>query len=532
MSVMQPAVIPTPQALAQLARGVETLATPLALRLGPSKGFVINARTRREIELLTDSYTIARRVVSLPGRGHNLGAMMLRKMVLELHEHYGDGAATATVLVRAMLREAMRLIAAGANPALLIRGMHRAADAASAALTAQACPLVGADNLVALATSVTGDPELGEMLGQMFDVMGEHATVIIQDVPRVCLDHDYIRGGKWDGYIPARQLLPEGEVSLVLHNPLFVLSDEDLTTAEQVQPLLELALAEPDRPPLLLLARSIAGAALNMLTANHVRGVLTVGMFVLSSGSTQLQDDLADIAALTGGQLLSALAGTRIHAIRPQHFGRARQVLLAANSLTIAGGAGGAPALQQRSAGVRAQLKRVSRARDSEWDFLRVRLARLSGGIGVLKLGTQTERELEIKKELVGKALRVLESAYDGGLVPGGGVALLDCLPALCRIREVCQHADETFGVVIVEAALKAPFLQIVRNHGEVYPPLALDTVQRLGPGYGFDVLRGDYACMAERHILDCLQVTRGVLEAATSLAAMLITTDTLVFTG
>lgn len=532
MSALHPAVIPTPQALSQLARGVETLATPLALRLGPSKRFVINERTRREIEMLTDSYTIARRVIRLPGRGSNLGAMMLRKMVVELHEHYGDGAATATVMVRAMLQEAIRLIAAGANPTLMTRGMRLAVDAANAALTAQACPLVGEDNLIALATSVTGDPKLGEILGQMFEVMGEHATIIVQDAPRVCLDHDYIRGGKWDGYIPARQLLPEGEVSLVLRNPLLVLADEDLTTTEQVQPLLELVLAEPEKPPVLILARSITGDALNMLTANHVRGVLSVGMFVLSSGSTLLHDDLADIAALTGGQLLSAIAGTSIRAIQPESFGRAHQVLLSANSLTIAGGAGAAPAIQQRIAGVRAELKRVTRARDGAWDFLRVRLARLSGGIGVLKLGTQTEQELEIKKEQVGKALRVLESAYNGGLVPGGGVAFLACLPALCSARERCQHEDETFGMAILEAALKAPFLQIVSNHGEIHPPLALDTVQRAGPGYGFDAQRGDYARMDERHILDCLQVTRGVLEAATSLAAMLITTDTLVFTA
>jgi chaperonin GroEL len=530
MSVAQASVIARPQALALLARGVETLSAPLALTLGPSKGFVINERTRREIELLTDSYTIARRVIRLPGRGSNLGAMMLRSMAVELHNTYGDGVATATVLARAMLREAMHLLAAGANPALLVRGMRLALAAANAALESQARPLAGEDELVALATSVTGDAQLGALLGQMFDVMGEHATVITQDVPKVCLDHDYIKGGKWDGYIPARQLLPEGEVSLVLHHPLIVMADEDLTSVAQVQPLLELALAEPEKAPLLILARSISGDALTMLTANHVRGVLSIGMFVLSSGVTQIPVDLEDMAALTGGQLLSPITGTGLHAIQPQHFGRARQAVLSANSVTIASGAGTPSVVQRRIAGVRAELKRVSRSSDSIWELLRVRLARLTGGIGVLKLGTQTERELEIKKEQVSKALRVLELAYDGGLVPGGGVAFLACLPALESARAACRHEDETYGVAILAAALQAPFLQIVSNHGEVHPPLALDIVQRLGQGYGFDVLRGDYARMDERHILDCLRVTCGVLGAATSLATMLITTDTLVF--
>ena len=160
-----------------------------------------------------------------------------------------------------------------------------------------------------------------------------------------------------------------------------------------------------------------------------------------------------------------------------------------------------------------------------------MRLARLAGGIGVLKLGTHTEQEFEIKKEQAAKALRVLEAAYDGGLVPGGGTALLACLPALEAARASCRHEDEIYGVSLVEAALQAPFLQIVRNHGEIHPPLALDAVQRAGSGYGFDALRGDYAPLAERRILDCLKVTQGALEAATSLAVMLITTDTIIFT-
>jgi len=531
MSTPHPAVVPMPQALKLLARGVDTLATPLALTLGPSKGFVINERTPREIELLTDSYTIARRVIRVPGRGHNLGAMLLRKMAVELHASLGDGVATATVMVQAMLCEALRLIAAGVNPALLTRGMRLAGEAADAALLAQARPLDGEDELVALATSVTGDPQLGTILGQMFDVMGEHATVITQDLPREGLDYEYIKGGKWDGYIPVRQLIPEGMVSLVLQNPLFVLADEDLTSVEQVQPLLELALAQPGRPPLLLVARSISGAALTMLTANHVRGVLTIGMFVLSSGPDQIHDDLEDLAALTGGECLSPVVGTHIGMFQPHHFGRAGQVVLSANSLTIAGGTGAQAAIQQRVARVRAELKHVSRAEDSSWKFLRVRLARLTGGIGVLKLGAATEHELEIKKAQITRTLLVLESAYEGGLVPGGGTAFLACLPAMPGARLVCQQLDETFGLAIVEAALKAPFLQIVCNHGEIHPPLALDTVLRAGPGYGFDALRGDFVRMDERHILDCLATARGVLDAAISTASMLITTDTLVFT-
>ncbi len=530
MTTAQRSLISTPQALALLARGVEALAAPLALTLGPGNGFVLNARSKSECEILTDSSTIARRVIRLPERGSNPGAMMLRKMALELNDRFGDGAATAVVMVRAMLREANRLVAAGANPTLMVRGVKRAVEAALAALAAQARPAAGEEELVALVQGVTGDAALSQILGQMFDTMGEFATIITQEMPRPCLDYEYIRGGKWDGYIPARLLLPEGEAALILHHPLIVLADEDLNSVEQVQPMLELALAQPEKLPLLIIARSITDAALTMLTANHVRGVLTIGMFVLSSGATLIHDDLEDMAALTGGQVLSEITGSLARNVELRHVGRAGQVVLAENSVTIAGACGAPQAVQQRMAEVRAELKQTPRAENSDWDFLRVRLGRLAGGIGVLKLGAYTEQELEIKKEQVRKALRVLEAAYDGGLVPGGGTAFLACVPALRAARAACQRQDETYGVSLVEAALQAPFLQIVRNHGAVHPPLALDMVQRLGSGYGFDALLGDYANMNERHILDCLSVARGALEAAASVATMLMTADTIVF--
>jgi len=257
---------------------------------------------------------------------------------------------------------------------------------------------------------------------------------------------------------------------------------------------------------------------------------LTVGMLVLSSGATLIHEDMQDIAALTGGQVFSQITGSLLRNLHLDSFGRAQQAILTGNGVTIAGGSGSQQAVQQRITQVRAELKQVARGKNSEWDHLHLRLARLTGGIGVLKLGTFTEQEREIKKEQVGKVLRVLEAAYEGGLVPGGGAALLACLPAVGAARTACRHEDETYGVSLLEAALTAPFLQIVCNHGEVHPPLALDTVQRLGPGYGFDALRGDYALMAERHILDCLSITQGVLAAATSVSTMLITTDTIVF--
>ncbi len=532
MMVAEHSLVNSARPLALLYKGVATLAAPLALTLGPAKGVIVNERSRGEAEILSDSSTIARRMVQLPGRGSNMGAMMLRKMVLEMHDRYGDGAAMTAVMARSMLREGIRMTAAGANPVLMMHGVEHAVRVVERALAAQAHPVMDLDEVTSLATAVVGDPELGEVLGQMFDTLGEHATVLTDEAPVAQLDHEYIRGGKWDGYIPSHLLVPEGNAGLILNNPLILLADEELKTLDQVQPALELALADEDKPPLLILARGISDIALATLITNHVRGVLTVGMLVLSSGLLNIHDDLADIAILTGGQVLSDVTGRSAQRMQPEYFGRARRVVLSSNGVVCADGAGDKQAIKQRIAEVRAELKLVSRSHDSNWDTLRVRLARLSGGVGVLKLGAYTDQEREIKKEQVKKALRALEAAYDGGLVPGGGAAFLACIPALCEARDASQHEDERYGVALVEAALKAPFLQIVRNYGKIHPPLALDAVQRLGPGYGFDVLRGDYACMAERRILDSLSVMCGVLNAATSLATMIMTTNTIIFSN
>jgi chaperonin GroEL len=532
MTTAQQSVMYSPRALAVLRRGFDTLAAPLALTLGPTQGVIVNERNKGEPEILTDSSTIARRVIQLPQRGSNLGAMMLRNMTLELHDRFGDGAATATVMARAMLRDGARMIAAGANPVLMMQGAERAVKVVERALAAQAQPIRGQEELISLATSVTGDLALGEVLGQMFDILGEHATVITQEIPAPYLDHEYIKGGKWDGYIPAHTLIPEGNEGLILHHPLVFLADEDLKTLEQVQPMLEQALAAPDKPPLLVLARNISDTALATLITNHVRGVLTIGLMVLSSGLTLIHEDLSDIAVITGGEVISEVTGRRPETMQPGFFGRAGRVSLTRKGVVIVDGAGEKQAIRQRIAEVRAELKRVSRANDTDWERLRMRLARLSGGIGVLKLGAYSEQEREVKKEQVQKALRALEAAYDGGVVPGGGAAFLACIPALQEAREACQHADEIYGVSAVESALKAPFLQIVRNYGKIHPPLALAEVERSGPGYGFDALHGDVACMAERHILDSLSVTRGVLNAAVSVAAMIMTTDAIVFTS
>ncbi len=518
----------SPEAMLTLQRGFDKLATPLASTLGPSQRLVMNAVSKLSVEFLADTGTIAQRFLELKAPGENVGAMLLRAMVLQMHKTHGDGAATATVLARAMLREGTRLLAAGLNPALLRHGIERGVKLASAALQKQAVPVEGQEMYTQLATGMTGDPTLGAILGEMLDIMGEHAAFVVNDheLPRV--EHEYASGGRWVAIPGDRTLIPQGNGGLELHAPLILLVNEHLKTLEQVQPALELAASLGDKAPLLVVTRDISESARDALVLNHVRGVLNVGVALLRSSTFAVADDLEDIAVLTGARVLSEETGYPPQRMQYAYFGRARKATITNNMLMIVDGHGDQNAVRARIAEVRKRLH-ADTDRGTEWDRLRVRIGRLSGGVGVIKVGGYSEHEREIRKELVNKALRSIESAHADGVVGGGGVAYLECIPLLEAEQQNCLDRDEAAGISMVAKALEAPFLQIISNHGGIYPPLALAEVQRLGKGYGFDALQGDYTCMLERGVIDSVKVARGALEAAASLAAMAVTTDTII---
>jgi chaperonin GroEL len=524
-----PSLISAPQTFACLRQGFDQLAALLALTLGPTQGIVLNDRDRRSPEMLADSATIARRVIELPQRGADAGAMTLRHMVWRLHERYGDGAATAAVLAQAMLQEASKSLAAGANPMLLRHGIERGVAAAGQSLAAQAEPAAGQETLARLATGITGDPQLGLILGEMFDVLGEYAAITVEEFVAPYLEREYLDGGRWPARPSSRLLMPGENSELLLQQPYVWVVDQKLDTLAQVQPALEAALQAPDKAPLFIIAREVTGEALGTLTLNHGRGKLVIGAATLTNFG-HLGEDLDDVALLTGATLLSEVTGRPAERTGLADFGRARQVTLSRERLTLVGGAGDRQAIRKQITELRQRLAQVDRA-DNEWDRLRLRAARLAGGIGVLKIGAHTKMERELKQEQAKKAIRTLEFALAEGVVTGGGVAYLAAVPAVLAIHQDCANEDEARGVAIVAAALAAPFKQIVYNHGLVHPAVALHEVSRLGPGYGFDALTGTYTPMASAGVLDCLSVTRGALEAAASAAAMLITTDVLVFT-
>jgi chaperonin GroEL len=517
-----------PVALVRLTSGFDQLASLMAVTLGPRQGRVLNARGRGSVEVLSDAGTIARRVVEIPDRGRNTGAMILRNLAWRMHEQYGDGAATAAVLARAMVREAHKRIEGGIDPVLIRSGLELAVPVAVSALTAQAEPAAGQAALAAVANAITGDPELGDVLGELADILGPGAALTIEEFPVPYLDREYVEGAFWRAHPAARAMIPEGQAEVVLERPMIAIADQDLTEVDDVRLALEFAAQPGDRRPLLIVPAKIGDRALSAVSLNHARGTVTALVALLGSIGTANADDRGDLAVLTDGTVLGNALGRPPRRLTRDDLGAARRAVLSRDSLTIVGGAGGTDAIAERRAVLQRRLSGLAPS-EEEAKRLRSRIARLSGGIGILKLGARTKPDLAHRRELAEKAFRVLTGMLVDGVVPGGGVAYLGCVLAVRAARDACAVPGQVHGVEVLLAALEAPFKQIVRNHGLVHPPLALEEARRLGCGFGFDAMTGEYADVRERGILDSARVAQGALQAATSSAISVLTTGTVV---
>ncbi|MBC8160573.1 MAG: hypothetical protein H7Z42_05065, partial [Roseiflexaceae bacterium] len=434
-------------------------------------------------------------------------------------------------LARAIVRAARRRVAAGIDPMLMRRGIEQAVAASRSALDAQARPAKGQETLTRLATGITGDPELGRVLGEMFDVLGADAALQIDEFAAPYLDREYLDGGRWRGRPATRTMMPEGGSTITLSNPLIVVAQQKLDQVAHVRAALELAAAQPQRPPVLIVASEIGGEALDTLALNYNRGAANLAAAVLTGGASNAYDDLADLALMSGAELMADMRGRPLERLASGSFGRARTVLLTREYLTVMGGAGDKEAIRTRIGELRGFSNRLKRE-DAQWKQTRQRIAKLSGGVGILKIGAHTARERDLKKEQATKALQVLEAALIEGVVPGGGVAYLACIPVVRQLQQQEPNDQIAQGMALVAEALAAPFLQIVRNHGGMHPPIALAEVQQRGPGHGFDAIVGDYADMRASGVVDCLRIARSALESAASAAAMVLTTGVVVLSS
>jgi chaperonin GroEL len=519
-------VVFAPQALHQLAAGFDELASLLALTLGPNQGPIFNAREDGSVELLTDAGSIARRVVEVPDRCRNTGAMILRNLAWGMHEQYGDGAATAAVLARAIVREAQKRIEAGVAPVHIRGGLEHALSVALLQLDAQSEPATGQGVLAAVAIGITGDRELGSVLGEIVDFLGPNAAVTIEEYPIPFLDREYVEGAYWRAHPAARAMIPESTSEIILERPQIMLADQPLDEIEDIQPALELAV--DDKRDLLIIAPKVGDEVAQTFGLNRSRGVLSATAIVLNSVGHALTEDLDDIAILTDGCVLADIKGLPPRRIQREHFGTSRRVIVTRESLTIVDGAGDSTLIAILKSELERRLSSLS-PNENGIDALEQRLARMNGGIAILKIGARIGMDLAHTRAEAEKAFRVVKGMVTDGVVPGGGVAYLNCIPALTAARQMCSIPGEEHGVDVLASALSTPFRQIVRNHGGFNPELALAEVSGGECGRGLDVVTGQFIDMREQRLLDSSKVVRGSLQMAVSAAASLLTTSVVI---
>jgi len=521
-----PAVLKSPQVESRLKRGFDRMADVLAVTLGPTQGLVLSqANTGGEPELLTDAATIARRLMQLPDRAEDVGAMLLRNLVWRMHLKAGDGCATAAVLAQAILTQAYRYKAAGANAMLLQRGLKKAATAAIEALQAMAQPVEDEDELSQVAQTVTGDPELSLILGEIFAILGADGYVTIEDYVAPYLEREYQEGGRFTGRLASPYLISEPVTRRgILADCPVVLYPGQVSRVEDVRPLLELAARQPSKQ-IALLAHDIKDPALTVLVANHQQKKVKVAAVELRRPAGKRRTDFEDLAALTGAAIIDPELGRGLQNITPADLGAAHRVEAGPENVVVIGSPAQAAAIRTQINDLQARLTGLEPDDDSA-DELRFRMARLSGQVATLKLGAYSKAERNLIRQQALKGLRSLPLALREGVAPGGGAAYLNCIPAVNRLG---LTGEEGWGADILAQALEAPFRRIVANVGRQSPAVLLAQVRQQGAGLGYDARRDRLVALEEAGILDPVGVLRLALETAVSGAAMALTTEVMV---
>jgi len=520
-----PAVLLAPESQARLKRGVDALANLLALTLGPVQGGVISARDIGEpLEFLTDAATIARRFLALPDRAENVGAMLLRNLVWQLHQTIGDGCATAAVLARALIAESQRYLAAGANAALLRQGIEAATSAALDALQHVARPVARDADLECVAHTLTGEPRLGMLLAEIFDLLGPDACITVEEYVAPYLEREYHEGGRWLARLASPYLIGDQvQQRTVLHNCAVALYAGELRDVAAVRPLLEL-LIQLNQPRLLLVAQAIGGEALTTLVLNHQRQQLQIIAVELRRVGEQVANDFDDLGALSGAHVHREI-GDWLRSITAEALGSARRVVANANELIVVGHHKGA-ALRAQIEQLRSRLSTFPPTDREQRRELEARIGRLAGSTATLKIGAVHKVEREALQRKAERGIRALGSALREGIVCGGGVAYLHCIPA---VRQIRLDGDAAYGCSAVARALEAPFRQIVANAGHRDPAAILSEVRRQGSSWGYDALSDAVVDMEQAGILDAVGVLREALRVAASGAVMALTTDALI---
>jgi chaperonin GroEL len=514
-------------ARASLKRGMDALADAVKTTLGPKGRNVALDKKYGAPTVTHDGVTVARDI-ELDDPFENMGAQLLKEAATKTEDVAGDGTTTATVLAQAIVTEGLKNVASGANPMQMKLGIDKAADAVAQAVKAAAQPVKGRDEIAQVATVSAADPEIGSLIADVMDKVGKDGVITVEESRTMQFETEFVEGMQFDrGYTSAYFVTDTNRMEAILEDPAILITDKKISAIADMLPTLE-KLLQQGRKDLLIIAEDVDGEALSTLVVNKLRGVLNVLAVKAPGFGDRRKEMLRDIAILTGGTVISEEVGRKLDSVELEDLGRARRIVANKDNTTLIEGRGDEAQIQGRIKQIRAQIEETTSDYDKE--KLQERMAKLSGGVAIIKVGAGTETELKEKKHRVEDALSATRSAVEEGIVPGGGVALINAQSSLDALN---LEGDAQIGVRIVRKALEEPLRMLAENAG-LDGSVVLENVRRRqseagSQTVGYDVLKDEYADMLERGIVDPAKVTRSAVENAASIGGMVLTTEVMV---
>jgi chaperonin GroEL len=506
-----------------LEAGVNKLADTVKVTLGPKGRNVVLEKKFGSPTVTHDGVSVAKEI-ELEDPFENMGAQLLKEVATKTNDVAGDGTTTATVLAQAIVREGLKNVAAGANPMLIKRGIEKAVEAAVEEIKKIAKPVEDRTAIAHVGAISAADEQIGELIAEAMEKVGKDGVITVEESQTIGTSVEVVEGLQFDkGYISPYMVTDPERMEAVLEDPYILIANQKISAVHDIIPVLE-KVVQANRP-LLIIAEDVEGEALATLIVNKLRGTLQAVAVKAPGFGERRKAMLQDIAIVTGGQVVTEELGLKLENVTLDMLGRAEKVKVTKENTTIVGGKGDIEAIKGRINQIKAEIEQT----DSEYDRekLQERLAKLAGGVAVIKVGAATETELKEKKHRIEDALSATKAAVEEGIVPGGGTALIMIIPAVTKVKEKLA-GDERIGAEIVEKALEEPLKQLAANAG-YEGSVVVEKVKSLKPGQGLNVITGEYGDMIKMGIVDPAKVTRSALQNAASIGALILTTEALV---
>lgn len=506
-------------ARAKLREGINILADAVKVTLGPKGRNVIIEKTFGAPVITKDGVTVAKEI-ELEDRMQNLGAQLVKDVAVKTNDIAGDGTTTATILAQAIVNEGIRNVVAGSNPVAIQRGIAKGTQAIVAELQKRAKKIQGKEDTAQVASISANDPEIGQLIAEVTDLVGRDGVITVEEGQTLGLEKEVVDGMEFDnGYLSAYFATDTSKMESSLDRPLILITDKKISAIQQILPILE-QVNQTGKRDLVIIAEDVDGEALTTLVLNKLRGTINVLAVKAPGFGDRRKELLRDIAIMTGGEVITEELGLTLEKATIEMLGESRRVISKKDSTLIIGGKGEAKAIKARVEQIKTQITDTKSDYDKE--KLQERLAKLSGGVGVIKVGAASEVEQKEKQHRVEDAVAATKAALEEGILPGGGVVLVEAVKVLDSVK---VNAEEAIGIDILRRALEAPLRQIAENAG-MDGSIVVDRVKNSEKGVGYDAAKDEYVDMVKAGIIDPLKVTRTALQNAASVASLFLTTE------